>query len=394
MRFRLTLLLCLCFSLFALAQSTARYVDTDVRIMQIPKSSTRTVEDIATYIKANFSTDEEKARAAFYWISQTISYDIASMNSTNYYENEQQVVDEVMKSRKGVCMHYAALMSRICNRVGVKTFVVGGYTRQNGKVDILSHAWNVSFVNGKWQIIDPTWGTGQIVNGKFVRQLNNEFFLMQPEEGIKSHCPFDPMWQLLQYPIDNNNFSKGIVAIDKSKPLFSFNDSIAAYEKADELTRQKAALRRMENNGINSKLLQENQQQIKNRINGIQKNTSIETFNNAVNTLNQAVNDLNEFINYRNKQFTPKRSDAALKLMLENVETILARYKTEVAGITYADAGIKYSLSEINKTVQSLEEALAEQRTFLDKYLSTAKIFRKSLFYNYNWMGAPLHQSK
>ena len=394
MRFRLTLLLCLCFSLFALAQSTARYVDTDVRIMQIPKSSTRTVGDIATYIKANLSTDEEKARAAFYWISQTISYDIASMNSTNYYENEQQVVDEVMKSRKGVCMHYAALMSRICNRVGVKTFVVGGYTRQNGKVDILSHAWNVSFVNGKWQIIDPTWGTGQIVNGKFVRQLNNEFFLMQPEEGIKSHCPFDPMWQLLQYPIDNNNFSKGIVAIDKSKPLFSFNDSIAAYEKADELTRQKAALRRMENNGINSKLLQENQQQIKNRINGIQKNTSIETFNNAVNTLNQAVNDLNEFINYRNKQFTPKRSDAALKLMLENVETILARYKTEVAGITYADAGIKYSLSEINKTVQSLEEALAEQRTFLDKYLSTAKIFRKSLFYNYNWMGAPLHQSK
>lgn len=394
MRFRLTLLLCLCFSLFALAQSTARYVNTDVRIMQIPKASTRTVEDIATFIKANFSTDEEKARAAFYWISQTISYDIASMNSTNYYENEQQVVDEVMKSRKGVCMHYATLMSRICNRVGVKTFVVGGYTRQNGKVDILSHAWNVSFVNGKWQIIDPTWGTGQIVNGKFVRQLNNEFFLMQPEEGIKSHCPFDPMWQLLQYPIDNNNFSKGIVAIDKSKPLFSFNDSIAAYEKADELTRQKAALRRMENNGINSKLLQENQQQIKNRINGIQKNTSIETFNNAVNTLNQAVNDLNEFINYRNKQFTPKRSDAALKLMLENVETILARYKTEVAGITYADAGIKYSLSEINKTVQSLEEALAEQRTFLDKYLSTAKIFRKSLFYNYNWMGAPLHQSK
>ena len=394
MRFRLTLLLCLCFSLFALAQSTARYVDTDVRIMQIPKSSTRTVDDVAAYIKANFSTDEEKARSVFFWISQTISYDIANMNKINYYDNEQQVVDEVMKSRKGVCMHYATLMSWICNRVGVKTFVVGGYTRQNGKVDILSHAWNVSFVNGKWQIIDPTWGTGQIVNGKFVRQLNNEFFLMQPEEGIKSHCPFDPMWQLLQYPIDNNNFSKGIVAIDKSKPLFSFNDSIAAYEKADELTRQKAALRRMENNGINSKLLQENQQQIKNRINGIQKNTSIETFNNAVNTLNQAVNDLNEFINYRNKQFTPKRSDAALKLMLENVETILARYKTEVAGITYADAGIKYSLSEINKTVQSLEEALAEQRTFLDKYLSTAKIFRKSLFYNYNWMGIPLHQNK
>ncbi len=394
MRFRLTLLLCLCFSLFALAQSTARYVDTDVRIMQIPKSSTRTVDDVAAYIKANFSTDEEKARSVFFWISQTISYDIANMNTINYYDNEQQVVDEVMKSRKGVCMHYATLMSWICNRAGVKTFVVGGYTRQNGKVDALSHAWNVSFVNGKWQIIDPTWGTGQIVNGKFVRQLNNEFFLMQPEEGIKSHCPFDPMWQLLQYPIDNNNFSKGIVAIDKSKPLFSFNDSIAAYEKADELTRQKAALRRMENNGINSKLLQENQHQIKNRINGIQKNTSIETFNNAVNTLNQAVNDLNEFINYRNKQFTPKRSDAALKLMLENVETILARYKTEVAGITYADAGIKYSLSEINKTVQSLEEALAEQRTFLDKYLSTAKIFRKSLFYNYNWMGAPLHQSK
>lgn len=394
MRYKLTSILLLYFAVLVSAQSTARYVDTDVRAMQIPKASTRTVEDIAAYIKANFSTDEEKARAAFYWISQTISYDIANMNTTNYYDNEQQVVDEVMKWRKGVCMHYATLMSWICNRAGVKTFVVGGYTRQNGKVDILSHAWNVSFVDGKWQMIDPTWGTGQIVNGKFVRQLNNEFFLMQPEESIKSHCPFDPMWQLLQYPIDNNNFSKGIVAIDKSKPLFSFNDSIAAYEKADELTRQKAALRRMENNGINSKLLQENQHNIKNRINGIQKNASIEILNNAVNTLNQGVNDLNEFINYRNKQFTPKRSDAALKLMLENIEVTLARYKTEVAGIAYADPGIKYSLSELNKTMQSMEEALAEQRTFLDKYLSTSKIFRKSLFYNYNWLGIPLHQSK
>jgi hypothetical protein len=44
--------------------------------------------------------------------------------------------------------------------------------------------------------------------------------------------------------------------------------------------------------------------------------------------------------------------------------------------------------------MQSMEQALAEQRTFLDKYLSTAKIFRKSLFYNYNWMGIPLHQNK
>jgi len=65
-----------------------------------------------------------------------------------------------------------------------------------------------------------------------------------------------------------------------------------------------------------------------------------------------------------------------------------------VAGIAYADPGIKYSLSELNKTMQSMEEALAEQRTFLDKYLSTSKIFRKSLFYNYNWLGIPLHQSK
>ena len=83
MRYKLTSILLLYFTVLVSAQSTARYVDTDVRAMQIPKASTRTVEDIATYIKANFSTDEEKARAAFYWISQTISYDIASMNSTN-----------------------------------------------------------------------------------------------------------------------------------------------------------------------------------------------------------------------------------------------------------------------------------------------------------------------
>lgn len=376
------------------AQNKSSLTNTEMLMMQIPKTSVSNTNDIAAYVKSNFSTDNEKVRAVFYWITQTINYDVPAMNSNKQYESEDQIIDEVLKTKKGVCGHYATLFSRICNSAGVKTVVVLGISKQNGKIDDLSHAWNVCFLNGKWQIIDPTWGSGEIINGKYVRKLNDTYFLRSPEKSILERFPFDPIWQLLNSPFSFDDFVKGKYSADKSKSQINFIDSISIYEKQTEFDQKLSVIQRIESyNPINSQILQY-LSDLKSELNVFQSNQSIEIFNAATQSLNQAINDLNDFINYRNKQFTPKRSDVGIKLMLESVETLFMRYKTEIDKIKHTDPMIRNSISDANKAYQSAYEAYNEQKAFLDKYLSTGKFFRKSLFYHYYWMGIPLNQKK
>jgi hypothetical protein len=46
-------------------------------------------------------------------------------------------------------------------------------------------------------------------------------------------------------------------------------------------------------------------------------------------------------------------------------------------------------MMQLNKSLDEATFNLNEQKVFLDKYFSTGKLFRKSLFYKYTWMGIP-----
>ena len=35
---------------------------------------------------------------------------------------------------------------------------------------------------------------------------DDDYFMMKPEKAIKSHMPFDPLWQFLNYPITSTEF--------------------------------------------------------------------------------------------------------------------------------------------------------------------------------------------
>jgi hypothetical protein len=48
------------------------------------------------------------------------------------------------------------------------------------------------------------------------------------------------------------------------------------------------------------------------------------------------------------------------------------------------------SIIQLTRSIDEAALNLNEQRTFLNKYFSTGKILRKSLFYNYTWMGIPI----
>ena len=59
-----------------------------------------------------------------------------------------------------------------------------------------NHAWNAVKIDGKWQLIDTTWGSGYVSDGAYVKQFRETFFLPSPEQLAFSHFPQDAAWQL------------------------------------------------------------------------------------------------------------------------------------------------------------------------------------------------------
>ncbi|SDZ86623.1 Transglutaminase-like superfamily protein [Flavobacterium gillisiae] len=137
----LFLVLSVFFSILIYGQANVGYTLIDKKIAAIPASSTASTEAIANYINSNFKTENEKIRAAFYWTASNISYDVPNMLKQNYSLSAQQKIENTLKTKKGVCIHYAEVFNEISNKLGIKCYIIEGYTKQDGKVATLSHAW-------------------------------------------------------------------------------------------------------------------------------------------------------------------------------------------------------------------------------------------------------------
>ncbi len=128
---------------------------------KIPKASTKNTKSIADYIVANFKSENEKLRAAFFWVASNISYDVANMENIEFSDTSEQKIEKTLTTRKGVCIHYAELFNAIVSQLGFESEIIEGYTKQFGKVASLSHAWCAVKSEGKWLLFDPTWGCRQ-----------------------------------------------------------------------------------------------------------------------------------------------------------------------------------------------------------------------------------------
>ena len=288
-------------------------------------------------------------------------------------------------------MHYAELYNSTANKVGVKSYVIAGYTKQNGFVDYIPHAWCASFIDSAWYIIDPTWGSGYIQNSKFVKKTNEFYFKAKPEQMVKSHMPFDPLWQFLNYPVTNQEFYEGKTGINKNKPYFNYPDTLMQFEQQSDSLKLKSSSRRIEQNGVKNSLVFDMLQHNKREIEYHKNKILVEAYNSAVTMYNDGINRLNRFIDYRNKQFTPTRPDNEIKEMVDLADKSLSSSREKLKEIKNPDSNTANSITQLNKSIDEAVLNLNEQKAFLEKYFKTGKLFRKSLFYKFSWMGLPLN---
>lgn len=365
----------------------------DTKVLKLPDSLTLTTQQIAGWINANFNTDRDKTRAIFFWLASNIQYDIENMFAINFYEEKETVLSKPLATRKGICSNYAALFNDISSKCNIPSLVVEGYTKQNGFTDYIPHAWCAAKVDSSWFIFDPTWGSGYVNGGKFYKKLNNAYYKAAPSSIIKSHMPFDYLWQFLHYPVTNQEFYEGKISANTSKPFFGFTDSIKVYQEQDHMEQLASSAYRIEKNGVKNAMVFDRLRHIKMEIENARLNEIVNLFNAGVADYNASVTVFNRFIDYRNKQFIPMKSDPEIQKMLDDVTALLDEAKANINRIKNPDASKVDLINQLNSSMQEMQVQVKEQQDWLKLYFSKTKSKRKAMFYEkkVTWFGIPVN---
>lgn len=395
----LSLLVCIYTALPLNAQTKpGPYDNTDKVALQIPAAETKTTTTIADYIRTHFATDKERVRAAFIWVASTFSYDVDNMYELRLNETPEDKIKKPLITHKGVCENYAAVFNDVCQKLGLNSVMVTGYNKVNGITSYVPHAWCAVYYDGSWKLYDPTWASGRINKGQFVRKLDNSFYEARPEVLVKTHMPFDPMWQLSTEPIDNKEFKDGTPAMGKPQQGFMYADTIKAYQKMDEAHQLAEEARRVSAAGVNNALVYDHLSYIKRKQNFLEEservkkqNEMVDRYNGAVADYNKAVKLLNIFIDYRNNQFSPAKPDNQVQALVDSSSNRLAKARDKMIAVKPGGNITDEMFNSFNSSLDDLQKHVDEQQDFLDRYFKKSKMGRKAMFTKYTWMGIPLN---
>ena len=218
---------------FAQSLPTVNYEHIDKHVLSTPEWAKESLSRLAAYLIEPAKNEKEKARAIFRWITQNIAYDSEGYFSGDYGDLSP---GGVLKSGVAVCSGYSMLFNSLGQEAGLEVVNINGYSKGydyevgesvDGKTN---HAWNAVKIDGKWHLLDATWGSGYLnENGEFVREFDEHYFLTPPQEYIYGHLPENQKWQLLDRSISSQEY-KELAYLQP--PFFQSGLSIISHPKS------------------------------------------------------------------------------------------------------------------------------------------------------------------
>ena len=163
-------------------------------------ASNKSYDELAHRIIEGRSTDYDKVRAIYAWVCKNIAY------ATTYSIYH---ADECYEKRKGVCQAYCELFHYIAKAVGIHSVIIKGRSKEkDGVISDTGHAWLVAAVgNDKAILMDPTWGSGSVINGEFSHKKSIwAWFDTDPKFMIFTHFPDVAEYQFLEKRLSYNEF--------------------------------------------------------------------------------------------------------------------------------------------------------------------------------------------
>lgn len=203
-------------------------------------------------LTANLTTDVEKFRAIYTWVSISIENDYNSYLTTKKKRKKlsgnqealiawntnftPKVFKNLLKHKKTACTGYAYLIRELAALAGINSKIVDGYGRTATLIlnnnSIPNHSWNVVELEGKWYLCDATWSAGKIVmdelGTRFEQNYFEGYFLAEPELFIRNHYPLDIKMSLVDKPLTFEEFIEGPVIY---KEAFNLNITLTSPQK-------------------------------------------------------------------------------------------------------------------------------------------------------------------
>ena len=217
-------------SIIAHSQNSISTNPDDIRkaSKRVKVKYTKDPASLATKLCENYTDDNSKIVALTYWIAKNIKYDYkAYINRTFIRHTSTEILDRKL----ALCSEYTHLFNEMCEAVGVSSLTVDGYVK---KFDFTKednfyradHSWSAVKIDNKWKLMDITWASCSIVlkkqylaklllflfnkhyypKFKAVKNYNQYWIDLSPEQIIETHFPELEIFQLLEEPISIDAF--------------------------------------------------------------------------------------------------------------------------------------------------------------------------------------------
>lgn len=174
-----------------------------------------TMSELVSYANENLTDSIDKAKFFYYWIGSNIMYDKElyqkhSDSSYNYEDDYSYNFEpsSIFEKKLAVCSGYSNLFNWFMEQLGIESVIIIGHIRneRNHYVELESdssfgHAWNAIKINGRWMIVDTTWGMSSNP------VVSDFYFDIAPEKAIITHYPEEESWQLLENPLSLEKFN-------------------------------------------------------------------------------------------------------------------------------------------------------------------------------------------
>ena len=173
--------------------SKTDYKKADSVALNFPRNKYYFYSETAQELAESLSTEKEKCRAIFRWITNNIKYDYDVLNDKKH-DCEDPLL--VYKRKKAVCGGYSSLFKAMCDEAKIKCEYISGESITSNNYG--SHAWNIVKLDGTWYIMDITWSSGNVSGvlsgSKYTKHFDELWWMADYNMFIKSHRTDDSKW--------------------------------------------------------------------------------------------------------------------------------------------------------------------------------------------------------
>jgi hypothetical protein len=185
------------------------------------------IKSLSRKITSGVTTETKKLDAILYWVTDNIEYDVVnyhrSISGQRIYPDfaiqqtdsiewekayDNAVASITVSRRKAVCDGYARLFKSLCKHAGIQCIVVAGKAKTFLDERLEPHAWNAVRLDGKWQLVDPTWASGYVNGDSFTKKRDLFYYLTSPEVMFINHLPNEQKWTLLDKNFNSTTFGQ------------------------------------------------------------------------------------------------------------------------------------------------------------------------------------------